>query len=342
MGRYGKIMFSLRLFACFSLWLLGTPLAGGQSDHAAKLVEGAKKEGKLVWYTSMRITDSKPLLDAFQKQHPFIKTELFRASGEKTLNRILTETRAGRWEFDVVALSEIGALVEHGFVSPYVSPEVKAYIPELKDPAGHWTAVYNNYYVIGYNTKLVSEKEAPKDWPDLLDPKWKGKISIDQEEYPWYATLVAAWGKEKAQSYMKALAKQDIQWRKGHTLIAQLMNAGEFPVAIVYAHGVERLKKKGAPVDWVNTLDPIVVSVNSIGISVKPNNPNTAKLFIDFVLSKKAQEMIRSFFRIPARMDVEPLSPRMDQTKLKLKVVPHDTATQYNEYIKEFRQIFGL
>lgn len=340
MNRYLKP--SLVTLSCLALLLGGVYGAWGQSEHTAKFIQGAKKEGRLVWYTSMRITDSKPLLDAFEKQYPFIKTDLFRASGEKTLNRIMTETRAGRWEFDVVALSEIGALVEHGLVSPYFSPQAQAYIPELKDPAGHWTALYNNYYVIGYNTKLVSEKEAPKDWRDLLDPKWKEKISIDQEEYPWYATLVAAWGKEKAQSYMKALAKQSIQWRKGHTLIAQLLGAGEFPVAIVYAHGAERLKKKGAPVDWVNTLDPIVVSVNSIGVSPKPNNPNTAKLFIDFVLSKKAQEMIRSFFRIPARMDVEPLSPRMDQTKLKLKVVPHDTATQYNEYIKEFRQIFGL
>lgn len=342
MGRYGKMKFFLRLFACFSLWLLGTPLAGGQSDHAAKLVEGAKKEGEVVWYTSMNVTESKPLLDDFEKQYPFIKTELFRASGEKTLNRIMTETRAGRWDFDVVALSEIGTLIEHKLISPYGSPESKAYIQEFRDPQGHWTAIYNNYYVLGYNTKLVSEKEAPKRWEDLLDPKWKGKISIDQEEYPWYATLVAAWGKEKTQKYMKDLAKQNIQWRKGHTLIAQLLGAGEFPAAIVYAHRIESDKKKGAPVEWVNTVDPIVVSVNSIGISSKPNNPNAAKLLVDFILSKKSQEKIRSYNRIPARMDVEPLSPRMAQTKLKLKVVPHDTATQYNEYIKEFRQIFGL
>jgi iron(III) transport system substrate-binding protein len=340
MNRYLKP--SLATLSCLALLLGDVSWTWGQSDHTARFLDGAKKEGKLVWYTSMRITDSKPLLEAFEKQYPFIKTELFRSSGEKTLNRIMTETRAGRWEFDVVALSEIGLLVERKLLSSYVSPEAKAYIAEFKDPAEYWTAVYNNYYVIGYNTKLVAEKEAPKRWEDLLDPKWKGKISIDQEEYPWYATLVAAWGKEKAQSYMKGLAKQSIQWRKGHTLIAQLLSAGEFPVAIVYAHGAERLKKKGAPVDWVNTVDPVVVSVNSIGVSAKPNHPNAARLFIDFVLSKKAQEMIRSFFRIPARMDVEPLSPKMDQAKLKLKAVPQDTAERYNEYIEEFREIFGL
>lgn len=333
---------SLATLSCLALLLGDVSWTWGQSDHTARFLDGAKKDGKLVWYTSMRITDSKPLLDAFEKQYPFIKTELFRSSGEKTLNRIMTETRAGRWEFDVVALSEIGLLVEWKLLSPYVSPETKAYIPEFKDAAGYWAPVYNNYYVIGYNTKLVAEKEAPKRWEDLLDPKWKGKISIDQEEYPWYATLLVVWGREKTRNYMKALANQNIQWRKGHTLIAQLLGAGEFPVAIVYAHGAERLKKKGASIDWVNTVDPVVFSVNSIGVSAKPNHPNAARLFIDFVLSKKAQEMIRSFFRIPARMDVEPLSAKMDQAKLKLKAVPQDTAERYNEYIKEFREIFGL
>jgi len=329
------------IFVFINFVLFGGYRVWGQSE-TGRLIEGAKKEGKVVWYTSMNISESKPLLDAFENKYPFIKPHLFRASGEKILNRVMTETRAGRWDFDLVAISEIEALVEQKLISPYVSPETKAYIQEFKDPAGHWTAIYNNYYVIGYNTKLVSEAEAPKRWEDLLDPKWKGKISIDQEEYPWYATLVTAWGKEKTQKYTKALAKQDIQWRKGHTLIAQLMNAGEFPVAIVYAHRIESMKKKGATVEWVNTLDPIVVSVNAVGLSAKPSNPNAAKLLVDFVLSKEAQEMIRSNSRIPARKDVEPLSPKMDQDKLKVRVVPPDTGMRFNEYVKEFREIFGL
>ncbi|MFQ5851819.1 MAG: ABC transporter substrate-binding protein [Candidatus Binatia bacterium] len=342
MKRHRTVRIGPFVFCCLTLWLIGVPRAWGQSQHTARLIEGAKREGKLVWYTSMSIAESKPLLDIFEKKYPFVNGELFRASGEKTMNRIITETRAGRWGFDVVSLSEIGTLIERKLISPYRSPEAKAHTQEFRDPEGKWTGVYNNYYVIGYNTDQVSEAEAPKDWEDLLDPKWKSKISIDREEYPWYATLVAAWGKEKAQKYMKALAQQGIQWRKGHTLITQLMGAGEFPVAIVYAHRTESLKKKGAPIEWVNTLDPIVVSVNAIALSVKPNSPNTARLFIDFILSKEAQEKIRSFYRIPARSDVEPLSPKMDPAKLRLKVVPKDIGKRYNQYVREFRSIFGL
>jgi iron(III) transport system substrate-binding protein len=306
------------------------------------LIEAAKREGEVVFYTSMSISESKPLVDRFEQKYPFLKGHLLRATSEKVLQRILTETQAGRWDFDVVALSEVGILRERNLIAPYISPQSKAFVAEFKDPKGYWTAVYNNYFVIGYNTAKVPAQAAPKDWQDFLDPKWKGKISMDQEEYEWYATLLDAWGRERTQRYMTALAKQDIQWRKGHTLIAQLMSAGEFPVAIVYAHRIEQMKKEGAPVEWVNTLNPIVVSTNGIAISAKAPHPNTAKLFTDFVLSKEAQELLRGFNRIPSRSDVDPISPKMDQSKIKIRVVPENLPSRYGDVVKEFKSVFGL
>jgi len=321
--------------------LLAASVAWGQTDDRAKLVEAAKKEGKLVWYTSTNVTESKPLLDDFEKAYG-IRGEIFRASGEKTLNRIVTEGRAGRWDYDVVTISEVDALMDAKLLGSYRSPEARTFIPEFKDANGYWTAVYVNYATIGYNTKLVSEKDAPKQWEDLLDPKWKSKISIDQEQYSWYGTLHKAWGRERAQKYMRAIAKQDIQWRKGHTLIAQLMSAGEFPLGVVYAHRTEEMKTRGAPIEWVNTVNPLVVTLNSAGISPKPQHPNVARLFIDFLLSKPAQQRLRSLRRIPARPDVEPFSPRMEQSKLKLVTNPVETGAQFNATIKESREVFGL
>lgn len=326
----------------FSVILLLLAVHAGWAQSDPKLIEAAKKEGKLVWYTSTSVTDSQPLLDDFEKLFPFLKGEIVRASGENTLNRIMTESRAGRWDFDVVTINEVDTLMDAKLLAPYKSPEAKNFIADFKDPGGYWTAIYVNYMTIGYNSKLVSDKDAPKSWEDLLDGKWKGKLAMDQEEYTWYATLKKAWGKEKTQKYMQALAKQNIDWRKGHTLITQMMAAGEFPISIVYAHRTQAMKQKGAPVDWVSTVNPIVVTLNSAGLSLKPAHPNVARLFIDFVLSKPAQQRLRSLSRIPARADIEPPSPRMEQSKLKLKTTPPETGAEFRETIREFREVFGL
>jgi len=335
LNRYGT-----RVWLSMILLLLTAHAGWAQSD--VKLAEAAKKEGKLVWYTSTSVTESKPLLDDFEKLYPFVRGEIVRASGEKTLNRLMTESRAGRWDFDVVTISEVDALMDAKLLAPYKSPEAKNFIADFKDPDGYWTAIYVNYMTIGYNPKLVSDKDAPKSWEDLLDSKWKGKLAMDQEEFTWYATLKKAWGKEKTQKYMRALAKQNIEWRKGHTLITQMMAAGEFPLSIVYAHRTEGMKQKGAPVEWVSTVNPIVVTLNSAGLSPKPAHPNVARLFIDFILSKPAQQHLRSLSRIPARADVEPPSPRMEQSKLKLKTTPAETGAEFKETIREFREVFGL
>jgi iron(III) transport system substrate-binding protein len=320
---------------------LGAASAWGQSGEKAKLIEGAKKEGKLVWYTSTNVTESKPLLDDFEKQYPFIKGEIFRASGEVILNRIITETRAGKWNFDVVMVGEFDVLMDAKLLAPYKSPEAKNFIADFINPNGYWNAVYVVYRAIGYNPKIVAQKDTPKQWEDLLDAKWRGKISVEEEEYVWYGALAKFWGKERTQKYMRALAKQDIQWRKGHTLIAQLMAAGEFPLGVIYAHRIEEMKQRGAPVEWVNTVNPVVATLNSAGLSPKPPHPDSARLFIDYLLSKPAQQRLRTLRRIPARADVEPLSPKMDQSKLKLAIALRESVEQYNTAIKEFREIFG-
>ena len=321
--------------------ILSAFLVFAQSPGAAVL-EGAKKEGKLTWYTSMAIDTSKPLLDAFLAEYPFMKAELSRLGEEQLLTRVLTEARAGRALFDVISCSGIELLAQRNFLAPYASAEARAFPEELKDPAHRWTAVYNNNLVVMYNTKMVAERDAPRDYPDLLDPKWKGKMLMDATDYDWYGTLAVAWGKEKALRYMERLAQQGPAWRRGHGLVAQLVAAGEVPLGWAYSFRVERMKRESAPVDWATSFNPIVTTISGIGISAKTAAPNAAKLFIDFVLSKKAQEMIREMRRIPSRSDVKPAAPKMDQSRLKLKLVPAEVSANADRYAEEFRKIFGL
>jgi iron(III) transport system substrate-binding protein len=322
--------------------LLVATLARGQSTPVAGLVEAAKREGKLTWYTSMAIDTSKPLLDAFLKQYPFLQADLVRLGEEQLSNRILTEARAGKSFFDVVSSSGIQLLAGRKFLSPYVSAEAQAYAEELRDREHRWTAVYNNNLVPVYNTKMLSEREAPRDYPDLLDPKWKGKLLMDSTDDDWYGTLAVTWGREAALRYMQRLAQQAPAWRRGHGLVAQLIAAGEVPLGWAYSFRVERMKSEGAPIDWVTTFNPIVTTISGVGLSAKASAPNAAKLFIDFILSKKGQEMVREMRRVPSRGDVKPLAPKMDQSKLKLKLVPAEVFANSERYAEEFRKIFGL
>lgn len=339
---YMKTTGRLIFFSVFSIGLLlGAPTWGRSADEA-RMIAGAKKEGKLVWYTSMAIDTSKPMLEAFMKRYPFIKVQFIRTGSAQLINRVTTETLTGKWLFDVVSTSAVEVLAKKNILVRYNSPERKVFDAAFKDANGLWTGVYNNNLVLTYNTALVSEKEVPKDYDDLLDPKWKGKILMDTADYNWYGTLVNVWGKEKADRYMKRLARQDPQFRRGHALIGQLIAAGATPLGWAYNFRVERMKKDGAPVEWVDSFNPIMVTLNGMGLSRKATNPNSAKLFINFVLSKKGQEMVRGMSRIPSRSDVKPLVARMDQSKLKLKAVPKDVYYHLDKYAKDYRKVFGF
>jgi len=169
-----------------------------QPAGPASLSEGAKKEGRVVWYATLNINDSNALLSRFEQKYPFVKTELLRAGSEQLLNRILTEDSAGRSALDLVNLTTINALKRRGLLQAHRSPEFSAYPQPFKDAESYWVTLYNIYYVIGYNPKMVPPKDAPKNWDDFLDSKWKGKIGMDQEEYEWYAATIQYWGNEKA------------------------------------------------------------------------------------------------------------------------------------------------
>jgi iron(III) transport system substrate-binding protein len=235
---------------------------------------------------------------------------------------------------------EMGLLKSKNLLQPYDPPEAANYPAGTKDKEKYFTAIYARNFVMGYNTAMVAEKDRPKDWPDLLDPKWKGKFGIDEEEFEWYGTLVDYWGREKAGKFLKALAAQQPTLRRGHSLLAQLLAAGEFPVALVFPFEIEQLKQKGARVDWSATSDPIVTSINAIGLSTKASHANAGKLLINYILSEEGQTIIKNVSRVPIRPGVKPNVAKLDQSTLKIHYVPADMFKKIAEYEKEFRDLF--
>ena len=201
------------------------------AEAASSEVEKAKSEGEVVWYTTTWNVDNLAIVKAFNEKYPFIRVQILRTTGEKLRTRILAEGTAGKYFADTVGLNamEMSLLKSKNLLLSYPSPEAASYPSGVKDPDGAFTGMYARNFVIGYNTLMVSKDAIPQDWPDLLDPRWKGKIGLDEEEFEWFGTLVDYWGREKTIRFMKALADQQPQLRRGHTLLAQLLAAGEFP-----------------------------------------------------------------------------------------------------------------
>jgi len=307
-----------------------------------EIIPAAKREGRVVWYTVAG--ESQQLAQEFERKYPFVKVEVVRSTVYPLLTRILNEARAGNYLFDVVRQSTftIGVLIQRGLMQPYESPERKGYNTGWKDNQGYWTSTDDNYFVVGYNTRLVSEREAPKGWEDLLLPKWRGQITLDPDNHILFGGLEQSWGREKAIAYFRKLAQQHIQFRKGNTLIAQLVVAWEYPLGFVYAHRVEFLKSQKAPIEWVSTMNPIIATGGPVGLAAKAQHPNAGKLLIDFILSKDGQSQLRSLYRIPSRADLDPLSPKLDPKRLQLLPMSPNLAEKEDDWKKQFRGIFEI
>lgn len=308
---------------------------------AQDLKTRGEAEGQMMFYAAFNANDSKTLIDGFKQLYPKIDATFYRATDAQLMERILTEGRAGRNLWDVVMTTSFYGhnLKKRGMFAPYDSAERKFFRDGYKDPQATWTSIYTNYAALGYNTRNVPKTSVPKTHADLLKPEWKGYIGIDTRAYEWFGTLVKAMGDEKGLAYMRELAKQ-VQLRNGRTILAQLTAAGEFKGALsAYSQTFEQMKPAGAPVDWVY-LNPVFANIHPVGLSAKAPHANAGKLFIDFVLSKRGQELIRGMSRIPDRTDTPPEQARLIEG-IKPAFAPTEVLEEFERYAKTFHEIFG-
>jgi iron(III) transport system substrate-binding protein len=240
-------------------------------------IDGAKKEGELILYASMNLEEAKTMISRFEQKYPFVKVKLNRTDSEKLLTKILVEARAKKSFAD--AIQTLGfamhTLKKSQQLGHYLSSENGYYPKEFKEE-GYWTTVYTNPYVVAYNSRLVGKENLPRKYEDLLQPMWQGKMMMEPTKVDWFGGVLQLMGREKGLKYMRELAKQSIMNRIGHDLIAQLVAAGEASLDIdIPAPSVDRVRKRGAPIDWV-AFPPAPASLIGIGISSQPIHPNAA------------------------------------------------------------------
>jgi iron(III) transport system substrate-binding protein len=331
---------SFRIVLASLLSAAGFYSVGTAATHDA-LIDAAKREGEVVYYASMNLSEANTLIGEFEKRFPFIKVKLNRTGSEKLLTRVLTEARAKKTFADVIQTVEFSMHIfsRSGILARY-TPQANSLYPKDFKEEGFWTTVYYNTYVTGYNTRLVPARTLPKTYDDLLDPKWKGKLMIEGTKAEWFAGMLQILGHERGLKYMRELAKQQPSPREGHELLAQLVVAGEGVIDInIPAASVERMKERGAPIDWT-ALGAVPAVMVGAGVAAQAPHPNAAKLLLEFVLSREGQKLVQTPGRMSARGD---LANEQAAMLKELKIVPVNPslAEKLDEYAKQLRSIFG-
>jgi iron(III) transport system substrate-binding protein len=319
-------------------------LAMGFSQALAQAnVEAAKKEGKLVIYGSLESGIMDEIEKGFTRKYG-IPIEYYRAASNKTLDRVLTEARAGRVQSDVVVTNRGPMLLlkKANIFAKYVSPEAKNFPDDVKDPEGLLSPIYRQVIIgILYNTKLVKPEEAPKKLEDLLTPRWQGKWTMpDPSRHfttgAWLANFDKLYGKE-APAMVKKLAEAKPILVESFIPSAQKVISGEAQAGITYLKYVYIFGKEGAPLDYAR-LPKMLADGHQIGIQAKAPHPAAARLFEDFFISREGMEILAKEGEFVTAKGLYP--PIKDAEKIKVAEMDEMDQKAYRKWAEEMRRLF--
>ena len=276
------------------------------ADRDQRLRDGARREGTVVLYTSLAPPESGPLTQAFEKKHG-VKVELWRANSEKVTQRTVTEARGRRHVVDVIETigTDLERMAREKIFAEFHSPHIADLLPSAIPAHRAWMPDRLSYLGVAYNTRLVRQADLPKTLEGFADARWKGKVGIESSDVVWLAGIVKAWGRERGMKFMQALADMKPDVRTGHTLLTQLVSAGEIPVGLtVYSSGVTSAKRAGAPIEWT-PIEPVIAQPLGLALARNAPHPHAALLFADYVLSSEGQELFHALGRPPASQKVK-------------------------------------
>jgi iron(III) transport system substrate-binding protein len=311
------------------------------AERLARVEAEARKEGRVRWASSTPQAWAEPSLQIFRKRYPAIEVEYVRQSGRVLAERILREYRAGKNDIDIIGTSAVtfASMKDAGVITPYLSPEAAQLRPNMKDPAGWWAAYFGNIQAIICNKARV--KTTPGDWKDFLDPKWKGEFSIDDTRYEWFYALQQMYGKEEASRLIAGFRQNGVFLRRGGTLRAQLVAAGEELCGLgVYLNNVKDLLDQNAPVAYSVPEPAIIVPVINMMPKVAPH-PYAAILLYDFILAPESTgQYTRANAMAPAR-DNLPLVKEVAalQGKRNYVVDVEASSRDYDKTVKEYNAL---
>jgi iron(III) transport system substrate-binding protein len=298
----------LFLFASQSAWSqTAKPVAPADlasftgADRERLLHEGAKREGKLVWYTTLAAEQNKQIANAFEKKYAGVNVEIFRTGSSALTQRLLTEAKARRHIADAVETTPPGLITfrDSQLLLPYTSPHLATFPEDAKERAPrnlvYWTTVRESYVGFAYNTRFLKAADAAKNFDGLTRPALRDNMAIAGEDTG--ARIIGAMIKAKGEAFAKRLKEQNMRMHMmAGSALTQLVAAGEiFASPSQFYSATNVAAKRGAPLAWL-PMDLVPTSAGGAAVYVNAPRPHAAQLFVDFLLSPDGQKLYEELF----------------------------------------------
>jgi iron(III) transport system substrate-binding protein len=313
------------------------------SDREKILLDGAKKEGQVTLYTSNTWVGG-PVAQEFGKKYPFVKISVWRSDSKALLKRLTEEVASNRNIADVAETSPeyMTFLLRGNMLQEHYSPELAAYDDEAKIKGKRGVYAWTNreiYISLGFNTGLISAADAPKTTRDLLDSKYKGKMSIagTTTGVQWVGAVSEMLGRE----FLEKLSSQEINVQNiSGAALAELIASGEVPLSpTIFNSNIFTAKQKNAPVEW-RPLDPVIAAVGTSAMIANAPHPHAALLLLDFLHSKEGQQAAMKGGLSSARSDIGSLEQKFRKVYLESKYPPEEYEKKFNEWEALMRRLF--
>jgi iron(III) transport system substrate-binding protein len=330
------------------LILLATLMIAGAAQAQDPRLDAARKEGKVVWYTSLALPSAEKVARLFEAAYPGVKVEVHRTGSERILSRVMQELQANIKNADVVHTSDAGHFVllkNKNLLMKHTPPGVEGFPAGFKDKDGFYYGLRATVSVIAYNTKAVPAAEAPKSWKDLLDPKWKGKMVTAHPGYSGViSTHVLALVNQYGWDYFKQLAQNRLMLVQSAVDPSGVVASGERAVAVDGGeYTFYQTKKKGNPLEIVYPKEGVPLIVSPTAITSFAPHPNAAKLFTDFSFSRDVQQVMadsEGLYTGHPEVKYPADKPKLSDLKL-LSVDPEELEKRNEEIKKRFVEFFG-
>jgi iron(III) transport system substrate-binding protein len=335
------------ILAAAALAALVAAPAAAQSE--AELYEAAKKEGEVTWYVAHYSAENAEAVGAaFTQKYPGVKVNVVRSTAQVAMQRLMQDLQNNAANCDVFSSTDVGHYVQLKKDKRFLKYAPKAASTTFKefqglDPDGFYYTTSAGMVLITYNKELVKPEDAPKNWPDLLDPKWKGKVSVGHPAFSGYVgTWVVTMRKLYGWDYFKKLEKNQPQIGRSINDTVTMLQAKERAVAAGPDATTAKAASRGAPLELVYPTDGALLMISPSAIMANAPHPNAAKLLMEFLLGPEHSKIAVEYYGLSLHESVKGQPNMKSAGEVKtIRPTVEEIAKGIPEVIEDWRDVFG-